>query len=94
MVRTTDKSKRLCICSYESYVRQGQVHVGSDRQLSGEEIRAIQNRVNTTTRALVKIFRVGEERGGKNAERTMGAYSTNSRTVPPLTINPKDHNKL
>ena len=93
VVRTTDKSKKLCISSYESYTRQGRVHVGEDREVSEEEIRNIQKKVNTTSRALVKIFRVGEGRGGNNAERTTGAYSNNSCTIPPLTINPKDHKK-
>ena len=91
VIRTTDKSKRLCISTYESYVRQGQIHTGTDREVGEEEIRAIQKRVTTTARALVKIFRVGEGIGGNNSERTMNAYSSSSCTVPPLSINPKDH---
>ena len=83
VVRTTDKSKRLCINSYDSYVRQGNVHVGNDREIEEDEIRTIQKKVNTTARALVKIFHMGDGIGGNNSERTMNAYSTNSCTVPP-----------
>ena len=60
VVRTTDKSKRICICSYDSYVRQGQVHVGADREIGDEEVRIIQKKVNTTARSLMKLFRIGE----------------------------------
>ena len=60
VIRTNDKSKRLCISSYESYIRQGNKHVGFDREIHEEEVRSIQQKVNTTTRALVKIFRLGE----------------------------------
>ena len=56
-----------------------------------EEVRIIQKKVNTTTRALVKIFRIREGGGGNNHERTVDAYSTQSCIVPPLSINPKDH---
>ena len=65
--------------------------MGDDREIGEEEVRVIQRKVNTTTRALVKIFRIGEGVGGHNGERVMDAYSTNSCTVPPLSINPKDH---
>ena len=49
VIRTTDKSKRLCISTYESYVRQGNVHAGTDREVDEEEIRSIQKKINTTT---------------------------------------------
>ena len=90
-MRPTEKSKKLCICSSESYVRQGRIHVGEDREVEEEEVRIIQKKVNTTTRALVKIFRIREGGGGNNHERTVDAYSTQSCIVPPLSINPKDH---
>ena len=45
----------MCINTYESYTRQGRVHVGEDREVTEEEIRDIQRKVNTTTRALVKF---------------------------------------
>ena len=64
VIRTTDKSKRLCINSYNSYVRQGNVHVGTDRKIEEDEIRTIQKKVNTTARALVKIFHMGDGLGG------------------------------
>ena len=91
IIRTTDKSKKICVCSYESYVRQGQVHIKDDREVGEEEIKVIQNKVNTTARTIVKIFRVGESGRGKNQERTLDAYSTTSCIIPPLSINPKDH---
>ena len=65
--------------------------MGEDREVGVEEIRVIHKKVTNTARALVKIFRVGEGVGGKNPERTMDAYSTYSCTVPPLSVNPKDH---
>ena len=67
------------------------MHVGTDREVEEEEIRTIQKKVNTTARALVKIFHMGDGLGGNNSDRTMNAYITNSCTVPPMSVNPKDH---
>merc|ERR1711888_418983 len=49
IVRPTDKSKRLCMSTYKSYIRQGNKHVGTDREIGEEEVRSIQRTVNTTT---------------------------------------------
>ena len=77
--------------SWEAYQEQGRKHVGADRKIDQEEVRIIQKRVDTMARALVKMFRIGEEVGGRNAERVMDAYSSESCVVPALTVNPKDH---
>ena len=51
----------------------------------------MQKKLNATTRAFVKVFRIGENGGGRNGERTMDAFSSESCVVPPVTVNPKDH---
>ena len=49
---------------------------------------------NTTARALTKIFRIGENRGGRNRERVMDTYSTETVSIPPLAMMPKDHKQM
>ena len=44
VVRPTDKSKKLCVNSFESYTNQGRVHVGEDREVGQEEVKIIQKK--------------------------------------------------
>ena len=33
VIRPTDKSHKLCLCSWDNYVEQGKIHVEKDRRL-------------------------------------------------------------
>ena len=50
--------------------------MGTNRRLEPDEVKMIPKRVDTMARALVKMFRIGEEVGGMNGERVMDAYSS------------------
>ena len=63
VVRPTDKSHKLCVCSWDNYVEQGKVHVGKDRKVNWSEISEMQKICNVTARALTKIFKIGEGTG-------------------------------
>ena len=91
VIGTTDKSGKLCVSSMESYIRQGQKHVGSDRAVDWEEIFQIQRRMSNHARALVKIFSIGESHGIDNVRRVKGAYQQECDTIPVLFLLPKDH---
>ena len=60
VIRPTDKSHKLCVCSWDNYVEQGKVHVKKDRRVEWAEIESMQRVCNVTAKALTNIFRIGE----------------------------------
>ena len=76
VVRPTDKSHKLCVCSWDNYVEQGRVHVDKDRIVNWDEINRMQKVCNVTAKALTKIFRIGEGKGDRNRERVMDTYTS------------------
>ena len=54
----------------------------------------MQRLCNTTARALTKIFRIGENKGDRNRERVMDTYTTDTVSIPPLAMMPKDHKSM
>ena len=52
VIRPTDQSHKLCVCSWDNYVEQGKVHVDKDRRVNWEEIESMQRVCNVTTKAL------------------------------------------
>ena len=91
VIGTTDKSGKLCVSSFESYVRQGRKHVGEDRAVDWPEIYSIRRRMTCHARALVQIFNIGESHGSDNERRVRGAYQQDCDTIPILFTLPKDH---
>ena len=91
VIGTTDKSGKLCVSSFESYVRQGRKHVGDDRAVDWPEIYSIRRRLTCHARALVQIFNIGESHGSDNERRVRGAYQQDCDTIPILFTLPKDH---
>ena len=91
VIGTTDKSGKLCVSSFDSYVRQGRKHVGEDRAVDWPEIYSIRRRMTCHARALVQIFNIGESHGSDNERRVRGAYQQDCDTIPILFTLPKDH---
>ena len=91
VIGTTDKSGKMCVSSFESYVRQGRKHVGDDRAVDWPEIYSIRRRMTCHARALVQIFNIGESHGSDNERRVRGAYQQDCDTIPILFTLPKDH---
>ena len=77
--------------SMESYIRQGQKHIGNDRAVDWEEIFQIQRRMSNHARALVKTFSIGESHGVDNVRRVKGAYQQECDSIPVLFLLPNDH---
>ena len=94
VVTTTDKSGKLCVCSWDNYINQGRKHINGDREVKWKEIKDIQKRVTSHARVLVKVFNIGEEWGEMNQKRINGAYSTEAGIVPVLSTMVKDHKPL
>ena len=94
VVRPTDKSHKLCVCTWTNYLEQGKSHTEKDRKVTWGEVESMVRVCNSTARALTKIFRVGESKGSRNRERVMDAYTSNMVSIPPLAMLPKDHKKV
>ena len=43
VIYTTNKSSKLAVASLESYQRQGDKHIGDDKELSGKEVKEVQS---------------------------------------------------
>ena len=94
VVTQTDKSGKLAVNSYDSFVEQGRKHVKDDKEINWKEATAYQNHLSGHTRVLVKVFNVGAQWGEKNEQRVVGAYTTKATVIPVLTTMPKDHKPL
>ena len=91
VIGTTDKSGKLCVSSFDSYVRQGRKHVGDDRAVDWPDIYSIRRRMSCHARVLVKVFKIGESHGSDNERRVRGAYQQDCDTIPILFTLPKDY---
>ena len=94
VIRPTDKSHKLCVSSWSNYEEQGRVHTEKDRKVQWSEIKEMQKVCNVTARALTKIFRIGEGKGDRNRKRVMDTYMSETVSIPPLAMLPKDHKKV
>ena len=91
VVNVTDKSSKLSINSFESFLNQGNKHVKEDREIGWKEVAMMQKRVSSHARVLVKIFNIGQDWGEGNEKRVKDAYVTEAGVVPVLSTMPKDH---
>ena len=73
VMNVTDKSSKLCINSFESFLNQGNKHVKEDREIGWKEVAVIQKRVSSHARVLVKIFNIGQDWGEGNEKRVKDA---------------------
>ena len=54
----TDKSGKMTICKMEDYIKMGLERTKNDKEISYEEVKSIQKRINNTTRYWVKILKI------------------------------------
>ena len=85
VVGVTDKSGKLCVSSFESFMRQGKKHVKEDREIGWKEVNEIQKRLSSHTRVIAKVFNIGQNWGEDNERRVRNAYYTEAGVVPVLT---------
>ena len=78
----------------ESYIKQGMVHVGSDKEVCQKEITETQRRLNGTAKAMSNIFGVGCEGSEQSAKRTWSNYNSNSCSIAALRVTQKLHKDL
>ena len=82
VISTTDKSGRLTVSTYDSYIQQGSQHVKNDVKVTWKEVMKSKEDVLSHTRVLSHIFRVGETHGEKNEKRVKIALHEDIITVP------------
>ena len=91
VISTTDKSGKLTISTYASYIQQGLPKTVKDKKVGWKEVMSSKEVVLSNTRVLSQVFKVGETHGEKNQTRVKKALHEDITVIPNLTILQKDH---
>ena len=89
VVQISDKCKRLCVSSLEAYEKQGEEHISGCKEINEDEIEAINDKLNGTSKAVANFFRVGVDGPEEGAKRIWSNLTAESCTVPAMRISPK-----
>ena len=68
VVLPTDKSGRFAVMSFDTYVKAGMVHVNGDEEVSVDDLKKNQKKINGHMSMIIKIFGLGKN---WNQERRM-----------------------
>ena len=90
VISETDKSGKLTISSYASYIQQGEAHIKNDRLSNCGEVEDSKKVVLSHTRVLSQILGPGKEHGESNETRLKSALHEDITTVADLTLCQKD----
>lgn len=75
VINISDKGKVFAVNTLESYQRQGEKHIEKDREIEWGKVEDIQKRMDSHSRALNNIFRMGAKHGDKNQRRIWEGYT-------------------
>ena len=93
VVIRTDKSGKMAIIQWELYQQMGEKHLGNDKVVTWDEIYETRNVIHGHLRVLTKVFKVGEDQGKKQIERTAREKQAATLTIPKMYLLIKDHKK-
>ena len=91
VIKETDKSNKFCLNSVENYTQKGKDHIGSDKQVSRDDVKKIEKRINKNTKCILGFLRAGEDLGKTNEFRVRSAYCAETGIVLSLGTHIKDH---
>ena len=91
VISQTDKSQEITISSYESYMQQGEIHIQKDKLSTWKEVKEDRDMVIDHTKAMSKIFCMGENHGETNQHRLTDALHERQTVLPDLVLQQKDH---
>ena len=87
VIKETDKSHKFCVNSVE----KGKDHIGSDKQVSRDDVKKMEKRINKNTKCILGFLRAGEDLGKTNEFRVRSAYCAETGIVLSLGTHVKDH---
>ena len=91
IVIPSDKGKGIVVISMDMYKTMGFDHMARDKEIGWDEMRLTQREMNANSRALVRIFGVGEAQGEKNYQRCFNNATSTAYHNPNLRASPKTH---
>jgi hypothetical protein len=91
MILPSDKGKSIVVTTLEMYTRMGQDHTASDREVQWKELKQCQAEMNGNSRALSRIFRVGESSSPANQLRCFDNATSWAQHAPNMRAVPKTH---
>ena len=77
----TNKSGKITVSKMEDYIEMGLERIKHNKEISFQELRTIQNRINDTTRYWVKILGAGKHH--KHTQRILESKLSDSCNVAP-----------
>ena len=89
IVATSDKSNRFVVLKTEQYVKSGLNHTVNDQQIEPDDLRKVQNVLNSHTGWLKNIFNIGAS--WRHEERFSKNLTENGEQACPMTCLIKDH---
>ena len=94
IVLPSDKGKGIIVITMDMYKTMGFDHTARDKEIGWDEMRLAQREMNANSRALVRIFWVGEAQGDKNYQRCFDNITSTAYHAPNLRASPKTHQSL
>ena len=88
----TDKTNRLAAVTPEVYLKMGESHIGTDREISLADVAEVQKTVNGHTSSWLKILGYGNT--WVQSDRFRKTCVNHSENVPPLYLLLKDHKQV
>jgi hypothetical protein len=91
VVLPSDKGKGVVVTTMEMYARMGLDHTAKDREVDWNELKKCQAEMNANSRALARIFRVGEAPSQMNQLRCFDNATSWAQHAPNMRAVPKTH---
>jgi hypothetical protein len=91
VILPSDKGKGIVVTTMEMYARMGQDHTTKDREIQWRELKQCQAEMNANSRALARIFRVGESPSLSNQLRCFDNATSWAQHAPNMRAVPKTH---
>ena len=94
VISNSDKSQEITVSSRDSYIAQGNEHTTKDKVCTWKEVMDSKHVTLCHTRALTKVFSIGEEQSDSSKDRLTDALHEDSTILPDMIVQQKTHKPI